>query len=37
MLPFLKDLYDPDTKLEKFKGLLENLFIKSCVSEAKDF
>ena len=37
MLPFLKDLYDQETKLEKFPGLLENLFIKSCVSDAKDF
>lgn len=37
MLPFLKDLYDKEKKVEKFPGLLENLFIKSCTSNAKDF
>lgn len=37
MLPFLKDLYDSESKVEKFPGLLENMFIKSCSSNAKDF
>ncbi|CDW79068.1 eh domain-containing protein 3 [Stylonychia lemnae] len=37
MLPFLRDLYDVDSKKEKFPGLLENLFLKSSNSDAKDF
>lgn len=37
MIPFLKDLYDREQKKEKFPGLLENLFLKSSTSDAKDF
>ena len=37
MLPILKDLYDRQDKKEKFPGLLENLFLKSSTSTAKDF
>jgi hypothetical protein len=37
MLPFLKELYDRERKEEKFPGLLENVFLKSCTSKAKDF
>lgn len=37
MLPFLKDLYDRERKCERYPGLLENLFLKSCTSTAKDF
>ena len=36
MLPFLKDLYDRENKKEKFPGLLENLFLKTTPSTAKD-
>ncbi len=37
MVPFLKDLFDKNEKKEKFPGLLENLFLKSSTSTAKDF
>jgi hypothetical protein len=34
ILPFLKELYDTDKKVERFPGLLENVFLKSCNSNA---
>lgn len=37
MIPFLKDLYDRDKKIEQFSGLLENLYLKSVPSNSKDF
>lgn len=36
-LPFLKELYDKEKKEEKFPGFLENLFLKSCTSNARSF
>lgn len=37
MLPFLKQLINPQTKTERFPGLLENMVLKSSTSTSKDF
>lgn len=37
MLPFLRGLYDRENRCEKYPGLLENIFLKSVKSSAKNF
>ena len=37
MLPFMKELYDKETKKELFPGLLNNLTVKTCTSKARNF
>ena len=36
-MPFLKDLYDPDSKHERYDGLLKNLKIKTSPSVNRHF
>lgn len=36
-LPFMKELYDKETKTERFNGLLKNLTIKTSPSTARHF